>query len=79
MGVLIKLRLEKTNATIGYVSELPGMHGLELEREYGLIPISPKENLYVVRVASYDRPDERKKQSPEIVQHYGDIKISTNE
>ena len=55
------------------------MHGLEVEREYGLIPISPKENLYVVRVASYDRPDERKKQSPEIVQHYGDIKISTNE
>ena len=77
MAVMIKLRLPETLKSFEAVQTLQGLADLKLDDSFGLIPINPKESLYVVRTASIkDDMDERRKLSPEIIEAYGDIKIS---
>lgn len=77
MKSLIKLRLSKDLATFESVQRLHGLHDVELDSEYGLVCINPKENLYVVRAEMFNRLEERQKMSPEILGGFGDIRIST--
>jgi len=79
MAVMVKLRLDPEGASIEAVQALPGMAGLQLDPRFGLVCIDPAERLFVVRTRSIDRFQERKQVSPEIIEAYGDVRISGTE
>jgi hypothetical protein len=73
---MIKLRLS-TPASLEAVQQLPGLQDLALDARFGLVPISPRDGLYVVRTENVPDLEPRKKLSPEILEVYGDVRIST--
>ena len=77
MAVMIKLRLSDKGNDLDSVRALPGLDGVRLDERYGVVPINPRESLYVVRTDEIDDLDRRKELSPEILGAYGDIRIST--
>lgn len=77
MSTMIKLRLPASLRTFEEVQTLPGLADLNLDAKFGLIPIKPRESLYVVRTDSVDNIERRRELSPEIVDAYGDIRISS--
>lgn len=77
MSIMVKLELEGPKPTLDDVLSLPGMSGLDVDHAYGLVCISPKDRLYVVRVFRLDNLDKRMQLSPEILGAYGDMRIST--
>ena len=79
MATMIKLRLTDPNVTLDQVRALPGMDGLDVDESYGLICVSPKRQLFVVRVKEVHDIEQRKMASPEILEAYGDVRISTIE
>ena len=77
MSVMIKLRLP-TNATeMETVQNLLGLKDLPLDHQFGVVCISPKNNLYVVRTDTMDDLERRRAMSQEIMDAYGDVRIST--
>lgn len=76
MSSMIKLRLQSGHNSLEKVEQLPGLRGLTLDRSFGLLCISPAESLYVVRAPQADDIESRKAASPEILEFYGDIRIS---
>ena len=76
MAVMIKLRLP-TSTSLEAVQLLPGLKGLTLDPRFGVVPISPKDGLYVVRTEAVPDLEPRKHLSPEILEVYGDVRIST--
>ncbi len=77
MAVLIKLRLPASMKDLASVQALPGLVDLTLDPEFGLVPISPRDSLYVVRTDFVNDLGRRRQLSPEIIQTYGDIRISS--
>jgi hypothetical protein len=77
MAVMIKLRLLGPTRDFESVQALPGLAGLPLDPKFGLVPISPRDSLYVVRTDVVDDLDRRRRLSPEIVQAYEDVRISS--
>jgi hypothetical protein len=77
MAVMIKLRLSDKGNDLESVRALPGLDGVRLDERYGVVPINPRESLYVVRTDEIDDLDRRQELSPEILGAYGDIRIST--
>jgi hypothetical protein len=77
MAVMIKLRLPGHAATLAAVQSLAGLKDLPLDSRFGVVGIDPKQGLYVVRTESLNDLEARKRLSPEIVEAYGDIRIST--
>ena len=76
MSVMIKLRLPEAVKDFGEVQSLPGLADLQLDQDFGLIPLDPRSSLYAVRTADVDDLDRRRSLSPEIVEAYGDVRIS---
>jgi hypothetical protein len=79
MAVMIKLRLPGPIRDFESVKALPGLAGLPLDPRFGLVPLNPRDSLYAVRTDSVDDLDRRRRLSPEIIQAYGDIRISSTE
>jgi hypothetical protein len=77
MAVMIKLRLPGPTRDLESVQALPGLTDLTLDPRFGLVPISPRDSLYVVRTDSVDDLDRRRRLSPEIIEAYGDARISS--
>ncbi len=77
MSSMIKLRLPESLGNFESVQALPGLADLNLDSKFGLIAINPRESLYVVRTDSVDDVKNRRKLSPEIIEVYGDIRISS--
>ncbi len=77
MATMIKLRLPAGGANLTAVQALPGLADLPLDAKFGVVPISPRESLYVVRTETVDKLDQRRRLSPEILDAYGDVRIST--
>lgn len=77
MSVMIKLQLSSSASDFNHVSKLPGLAGLSLDRSYGVVPIDPNASLFIIRADYIDRLDDRRSLSPEILEAYGDIRIST--
>jgi hypothetical protein len=77
MQAMIKLKFESPNPTLEEVLSLPGMAGLDVDKDYGLICISPKDRLFVVRVKEVTELERRMRASPEIQGAYGDVRISS--
>jgi len=77
MFMMIKLKLLPPFNTMKAVRDLPGLKDLVFDSIYGLVLISPKDSLYVVRTpSSIDNRKARKSLSPEIIEFYGDTKIA---
>jgi hypothetical protein len=77
MAVMIELRLPGPISDFESVQALPGLAGLPLDPRFGLVPIDPRDSLYAVRTDSLDNLDRRRRLSPEIIQAYGDVRISS--
>jgi hypothetical protein len=77
MAVMIKLQLPKSIEDLASVQSLPGLSDLTLDSEFGLVAISPRDSLYVVRTDFVDDLDRRRQLSPEIIEAYGDVRISS--
>ena len=77
MAVMIKLRLLSSSPKLDDVRALPGAAGLNFDERFGVVCISPKGSLYTVRVEAVDNIDARRKESPEILEFYGDVRIGT--
>jgi hypothetical protein len=78
MAIMIKLRLPETLRELASVQALPGLADLPLDPRFGLVCISPHESLYVVRTAAVDDLRRRRQLSPEIIEAYGDVRISSS-
>jgi hypothetical protein len=76
MAVMIKLRLPGPTRDLESVQALPGLAGLTLDPRFGLVEISPRDSLYVVRSDRVDDLDRRRRLSPEIIEAYGDVRVS---
>jgi hypothetical protein len=77
MATMVKLRLPPGAAHLDHVQALPGLADLPLDPKFGVVPINPRESLYVVRTGSVDDLERRRRLSPEILGAYGDVRIST--
>jgi hypothetical protein len=77
MAVMIELRLPGPTMDFESVQALPGLADLPLDPRFGLVPIDPRDSLYAVRTDSLDNLDRRRRLSPEIIQAYGDVRISS--
>jgi hypothetical protein len=76
MAVMIKLRLPGPTRDFESVQALPGLADLPLDPKFGLVPIRRRDSLYVVRTDLMDDLDRRRRLSPEIIEAYGDVRIS---
>jgi len=78
MATMIKLRLTGPAKDLASVQALPGLADLPLDPKFGLVNISPRDSLYVVRThQQVDDLNRRRALSPEIIDAYGDTRIST--
>jgi len=77
MSVMIKLQLSEDERDFNPVQALGGLDGIQLDADFGLVLIDPRKSLYVVRAAEIDNVDARKKISPQIIDAYGDVRISS--
>ena len=77
MAVMIKLRLPEPTMDFESVQALPGLADLPLDPKFGLVPIRPRDSLYVVRTDLMDDLNRRRRLSPEIIEAYGDVRISS--
>ena len=75
MRYLITLRLSPPHTTLEYAQDLLEPLGLRIDTQYGLVSISPKRNLYVVRVLG-EISEEALNALVEVVGVHGDIKIA---
>jgi hypothetical protein len=72
---LITLYLLPNENTIQFVKQLPGFKEIEIDEDYGLIVISPKRNLYVVRVSGDIDPDKLMSIQPKVKGVHTDVKV----
>jgi hypothetical protein len=76
MSVMIKLRLSESVRDFAAVQSLPGLADLNLDDGFDLVPLDPANSLFAVRTDSLDDLERRKRLSPEIIEAYGDVRIS---
>ncbi len=72
---LITLYLLPDENTIQFVRQLPGLEEIEIDEDYGLIVISPKRNLYVIRVSGDVDPDKLMSIQSKVKGVHTDVKI----
>ncbi len=78
MATMIKLHLPPAVFNFSTVQNLPGLVGLHLDPKFGLLPLDPQRSLYVVRSnEGVGDLDHRRELSPEIIEAYGDVRVSS--
>lgn len=75
MQQIITFQLSPPNNSLSYVQSLPAMSEVEIDESYGLVQISPKRQLYVVRVSGPIDQDSVLA-IPEVKGIYGDVNIA---
>ncbi|MCK4486769.1 MAG: hypothetical protein KAU38_08425 [Desulfobacterales bacterium] len=73
---LVTLHLLPDENTMEYVKQLHGIRELKLDEDYGLVLISPKRNLYTIRVSGDIDPDNLMSIQPKVKGVYADVKIA---
>lgn len=73
---LIKLELEPSLADLTAVRQLKGLQNLQIDDGYGLVCISPKRRLYVIRVIGAVDADRLQAAQPRIRGLYGEVRVS---
>lgn len=76
MRSLITLQLPSPTNTLEYVKRLSGFKGLDIDDGYGLVAVSPKRNLYVIRVRGDIDANLLKSLHPEVKGVHGDVRIA---
>jgi hypothetical protein len=77
MRYLVTLRLEPPGNSLQYVKRLPGFKDVEIDEAYGLVLISPKRQLYTIRVSGDLDAEQLMSKQPEVKGVHGDVKVST--
>jgi len=72
---MIKLQLFPPNNTLDYVRRISGLDALTVDESYGLVSISPKRGLYVIRVLG-EIDISRIRVLPEVKGVYGDVRVA---
>jgi len=72
---MLKLKLTPELQNFQVVQQLRGLSDLEMDKNFGLVQVDLKQQLFVVRVRKVDRVDERKRLCPHLVQTYGEQRI----
>lgn len=75
MRYLVTLQLESPNNSLEYVKQLSGIRDLEIDEDYGIVPISPKRNLYVIRVTGDVDANQLMSIQSAVKGVHGDIKV----
>jgi hypothetical protein len=75
MRYLVTLRLAPAHRTLEYARHLLEPLGLRIDVQYGLVSISPKRSLFVVRVGG-EIDGEALASLPEVAGVHGDPKIA---
>ena len=75
MHYLITLQLQSPNNSLEYVKQLAGFKDVEIDETYGLVLISPKRNLYVIRVSGDLDADQLMSTQPEVKGVHRDVKV----
>ena len=73
---MIKLELEPAVASLSHVQGLDGIKDLTVDKNYGLICISPKRNLYTIRIVGDVDRHALMAVQPRVKGVYGEMKIS---
>jgi hypothetical protein len=76
MRYLITLHLEPPDNTLAQARALLEPFGLKIDTDYGLVLISQKRGLYVVRIHGDPRDAESAALTEEVVGVHGDVKIA---
>ena len=76
MRYLITLHLLHDENTLQCVKQLPGLNELKIDEDYGLVPISPKRNLYTIRVLGDLDSDKLMSMQPKVKGVYPDIRVA---
>lgn len=76
MQYLVTLQLEPPLNSLEQVKQLSGIQDLDVDEEYGLVLISPKRHLYVVRVSGEIDSDQLMAMQPLVKGVHGDVKIA---
>ena len=72
---MIKLKLEQPHNTVNDVRRIGELDELNIDEEYGVVPIDPKHGLYVIRVRG--EVDANKLRALGIVRGvYGETRVS---
>ena len=79
MRYLITLNLSPPNNSLEYVKQLDGIKDLEIDEDYGLVLISQKRDLYVIRVSGDIDSQKLMEIQPLVKGVHGDIKIAPTE
>jgi hypothetical protein len=76
MQYLVTLHLQPPNNSLEYVKQLSGIRELEIDENYGLVLISPKRELYVIRVTGDLEPNHLMSIQPAVKGVHGDVKVA---
>jgi hypothetical protein len=76
MNYLITLHLSPPHNSLDYVKTLDGIKDLNIDEDYGLVLISPKQNLYVIRVSGDVDYQKLMAIQPLVKGVHGDVKIA---
>jgi len=76
MRYLITLQLLTGENTLESVKKLPGLKELKIDEDYGLVLISPKRNLYTIRVSGDLDSDTLMSVQPKVKGVYADVKVA---
>lgn len=72
---LITLDLLPGENTMKHVKQFSGLEKLDIDEDYGLVVISPKRNLYVIRVSGEIDIDRLMSMQPKVKGVYADLKV----
>ncbi len=72
---LVTLYLLPGENTMEYVKQLPGLEKLDIDKDYGLVVISPKRNLYTIRVLGEIDAEKLMSTQPKVKGVYVDLKF----
>ena len=73
---LLTLKLDPGHDSLKDVQAFPGFKNLEIDENYGVINISPKRSLYVIRVAGNINPQQLMLNQPQVKGVHGDVKVA---
>lgn len=73
---MIKLELEPGEASLSHVQGLEEIKDLNVDKDFGLICISPKRRLYTIRIDGNVDRDTLMALQPRVNGVYGEMKIS---
>lgn len=77
MRYLITLRLAGSEATLAQALEVLRPSGLDVDTDYGLVCISPKRGLHLVRAEGAAREAEAARRIEGVESVHGDIRIAS--